>query len=418
MAENKKSITTTGSVISQPCYYWGYNIITAMGDISTAATIGSVQAAGSGYVTGEAVTLSGGVNTTPTALLVATTKLVSTGLNAPGTGYATGNTITLAGGTSSVAAILTLSSTQLVSSVLNAAGTGYAPAMTLTTAGGTASTHATVTVSTTKAVSATVAAGGAGDLGDGAGVIVEGTTGTGTKFRASVTITTNAIASVQSISTAGSYTVNPTDITQEPVIYISGAASGTALTGAKLSVVMGVDTFAVTAGGTYTVENAALTQNGATTPAGGTGLTLQTSAFGVRAFTVSTAGSYTGEVTTFTQASTNGAGTGATFNAGLFGVLTATISVAGAYTTTPADPVAQLSSTGSGTGATFNMTWSNVVAAGATIYDSTSAVGTIVDVIPDNALAGTQKTFTTPIRCTTGLYASVAGSGAILFLYD
>lgn len=140
------------------------------------------------------------------------------------------------------------------SAVMAAPGTAHAPGDLITLAGGTYSTPMKLEVATTKAVSATVAAGGAGDLGDGAGVIVEGTTGTGTKFRASVTITANAIASVQSISLAGSYSVNPTDIANEPVTYISGASSGAELTGAALNVVMGADTVTVSDPGAYTVE--------------------------------------------------------------------------------------------------------------------------------------------------------------------
>src|SRR5665647_2592591 len=46
----------------------------------------------------------------------------------------------------------------------------------------------------TKVLSATVQAGGTGTLSNGAGVIVAGTTGTGTKFQASVTIASNAIS--------------------------------------------------------------------------------------------------------------------------------------------------------------------------------------------------------------------------------
>lgn len=97
----------------------------------------------------------------------------------------------------------------------------------------------------TKVLRASVQAGGTGNLGDGAGVVVVGTTGTGTKFRASVTIASNAIVSVQSISLAGEYTVNPTDVTAEPVTYVSGAVSGTTLTGAALAVVMSLPITAV-----------------------------------------------------------------------------------------------------------------------------------------------------------------------------
>ena len=256
----------------------------------------------------------------------------------------------------------TVATTQLASAALNAVGTGYAPAETITLAGGTATTKAIVTIATTKAVSATVAAGGAGDLGDGAGVIVEGTTGTGTKFRASVTIAANAIASVQSISTEGAYTVNPTAIANEPVTYISGASSGTTLTGAQLSVVMGVATFTITTRGNYTVETAAFTQD--STSGTGAGATFNTGLFGVRTVTISTPGSYTVTSAALTQTSTTGSGTGATFNTASFGLLTVTVSDPGAYTVEPSNPVSQGSASASGVNATFTVTWATAAAAG------------------------------------------------------
>lgn len=328
----------------------------------------AVASAGSGYNVGDGITLAGGTFTNAMDLQVATARLASAELNALGSGYDIGQVLTLAGGTAATKATLTLATCQLASATLNAAGTGYAPGMVITTAatGGTASPHATLTVNATKVVSATVAAGGSGDLGDGAGVIVEGTTGTGTKFRASVTIATNAIASVQSITVAGSYTVNPTAIANEPVIYISGASSGTILTGAQLNVVMGVDTFTVTTRGSYTVIGTALTQNGATSPPGGTGATFSSPLFAPLTWTVSEVGNYSVISAALTQ---NGAtappgGTGATFSNSLYGVRTVTVSDPGAYTVEPSNPVSQGSTNGSGTGATFTVTWAAAAAAG------------------------------------------------------
>lgn len=327
-----------------------------------------IAATGTGYGIGDSITLAGGTFTAAMGLTVATAKLTSVALNALGSGYDVGQVLTLAGGTAATKAAITLATCQLASATLNAAGTGYAPGNVITTAatGGTASAHATLTVSTTKAVSATVAAGGTGDLGNGAGVIVEGTTGTGTKFRASVTITTNAISSVQSISVAGSYTVNPTAIANEPVTYISGASSGTTLTGAQLSVVLGVDTFAVTTRGSYTVIGTALTQNGATTPAGGTGVTFSSPLFAPLTWSVSEAGNYSVTSASFTQdgATAPAGGTGATFNTAVYGVHTVTVSNPGAYTVEPSNPVSQGSTTGSGTNATFTVTWATAAAAG------------------------------------------------------
>lgn len=109
-------------------------------------------------------------------------------------------------------------------------GTGYVPGDTITLAGGTYAGVGVLTVATTQGVSATVAAGGTG--GTNGTQTVTGTTGTGTKFQASVTVAANAITAVLSITVPGSYTVNPTILTAEPV-------TGAGLTGAQLSVVMG-----------------------------------------------------------------------------------------------------------------------------------------------------------------------------------
>jgi len=53
-----------------------------------------------------------------------------------------------------------------------------------------------------------------------------------------------------------------------------------------------------------------------------------------------------------------------------------------------------------------------------TIYDGTSAAGTIIDVIPAATTAGTTKTLTTPVPCTIGVFASFASTGTVIFLCD
>jgi hypothetical protein len=57
-------------------------------------------------------------------------------------------------------------------------------------------------------------------------------------------------------------------------------------------------------------------------------------------------------------------------------------------------------------------------AAAVTLYDNTSAAGTVVDVIPASAAAGTAKTFDSPIPLDIGLHAAFAGTGTVLFLHD
>jgi uncharacterized protein len=242
-----------------------------------------------------------------------------------GNGYAPADTITLAGGIFSVAAVLTVQSTQLANLSVNAAGTGYDPGDEITLAGGTSSITAQLSVATTKVVSATVAVGGSG--GTNGTQTVTGTTGTGQKFTASVTVSGGAITAVLSITSGGAYTANPVNLAAEPV-------TGASLTGAELDVVMGINTVAIVNRGSYTANTA-----------------------------------------TFTQASTTGSGTGATFNSATFGVLTASVTTTGTYSTVPSNPVSQGSTSGSGAGAQFNITFagpaSTVViknSAGSTTY--------------------------------------------------
>lgn len=253
---------------------------------------------------------------------------------AAGTDYIPTDTITLSGGTSSTAAILTVDTVKIITAAVNAAGTGYVPGDTITLGGGTATTAGVFTVTHTKAVSATVNAGGSG--GTPGTQTVTGTTGTGTKFQASVTVSGGgAITAVLSITVAGDYTVNPTDITQEPV-------TGASLTGAKLSVVMGVLTKSVTTAGVYSAVPAS-----------------------------------------FTQASTSGVGTGATFNTLSFGVNTASVTTSGGYSVLPSNPVSQGSTTGSGTGATFTMTWSNTGIVATTADTQVTPGGAVIMHVPN-----------------------------------
>lgn len=223
--------------------------------------------------------------------------------------YAPGDLVTLAGGTPAIPAVLRVTNTELLSTTVLSPGTGgYAPTNTINVNGGVQTVSTVLTVLTTQVVSATVTAGGSG--GTNGQQTVTGTTGTGTLFTALVIIAGGAITSVISISLPGSYTVNPTTIAAEPV-------TGAGLTGATLSVSMGVATVSVTTAGTFT-----------TNPVNGA----------------------------LTQSSTSGAGIGATFNMSILGPRAVSISNAGSYGAFPPNPVAQASTTGSGLGATFTVT--------------------------------------------------------------
>lgn len=326
-----------------------------------------IDSLGSGYNVADVITLEGGTYTTPADLTLTNLQLVSSVMTAPGSGYARNNVITTAatGGTASTHATLNVDTTKMVSIAINAKGQNYLVGDTLSLVGGTNTVPATVTVTrlelksaaldtagigyvineviTTaeaaivpaafivthlQVVSATVTAAGSGNLVAGAGTIVEGTTGTGTKFRASVTIgAAGNIVSVDSVTLAGDYTVNITDINAEPIIYISGN-TGTTLTGATLTVRMGVKTVTIQAVGTYLVPTTTFTQ--ASSTGIGTGATFNTGVFQLKTVDIVNAGVYTVNGTTYT--STGGTGTGATFNTPSHGVNTYSIVNKGDYT--------------------------------------------------------------------------------------
>jgi hypothetical protein len=156
----------------------------------------------------------------------------------------------------------------LASAAVSAAGTGYIPfsTITLSPGSGTASTNAVARITSTQVVSATVAAGGSG--GTTGTQTVTGTTGFGTKFTASVTVSGGAITAVLSISAGGKYTVNPSVLTAEPV-------TGASLAGAQLNVVMGVNAVNVYTPGVYSIVDIGagdLTQS--STSGSGTGATF------------------------------------------------------------------------------------------------------------------------------------------------
>lgn len=307
----------------------------AMGAIIAFSDSASVSAAIPNMSDGTSPYRCRFASTKPCYIRLGSAGEISAAMASAGTGYAKDDTIVLDGGVGDPIE-LTVATTRLISAAVNAPGTGYAINNTVTLAGGTAGTPAVATVTHIKAVSATVAAGGSG--GTPGTQTVTGTTGTGTKFQASVTVSGGgAITAVLSITVAGDYTVGMTDRTQEPV-------TGASLTGAQLNVVMGVHTVSITTPGSYTVNS-----------------------------------------TTFTQASTNGSGTGLTLNTGVFGVNTVTVSDTGDYSENPANPVAQDTSSGAGTGATFTVTYATAAEAGDMLIQPGDSV--ILDVENYNEVA-------------------------------
>lgn len=264
-----------------------------------------------GFVTEQVVSITNITQANP-AVVSATASggLLATPVNTfTFSSYNGGDLVTLDGGIYTTPAVLSVDNTTLLGLETDNPGTSgvYAPSDTINLSGGTQVSPAIVTVSTTQVVSAIIAAAGSGGT-DGVATVT-GTTGTGTFFQASVTIASGSISSVDSITIPGSYTVNPTITTAEPV-------TGGGLTGATLDLQIGVLDISITSSGSFSAN-----------PLG----------------------------EAFTQGSTSGTGIGATFLYGLFGPLAVTFSDPGVYTTFPSNPVQQQSSTGTGLGVEFTV---------------------------------------------------------------
>lgn len=112
---------------------------------------------------------------------------------------------------------------------------------------------------------AAVVAGGSG--GTNGTQTVTGTTGTGTKFQASVTVAGGAVTAVNSIATAGNYSALPSNLNSEPV-------TGAGLTGATLSLAMagGVNFNAITSANASATGTAAWGRFAVNSTAGGAGI--------------------------------------------------------------------------------------------------------------------------------------------------
>lgn len=154
----------------------------------------------------------------------------------------------------------------------------YVPASTLTATGMTCTVTPTWSITTTKLASINSIAVAGATCTNGAQTFT-GTTGTGTKFIFTGTVTGNALTSTGAITTVGSYTVNPTSLASEPV---SGGGCGTP---PQVSINMGVNAVSNTAAGTC---SAPMTNPVSTTSNdAGTGAALALSMSGYPGMTVS-----------------------------------------------------------------------------------------------------------------------------------
>jgi len=121
-------------------------------------------------------------------------------------------------------------------------------------------------IATTKVVSAVVNAGGSG--GTNGSCTITGTTGTGTPFQATGTVSGGALSGALTVTVAGSYTVNPTNIYAEPATTNCGL-SGTTVTLGIGAATVNVEAPDVAAAGSSTYSNPVATTGGS-----GVGLTL------------------------------------------------------------------------------------------------------------------------------------------------
>jgi hypothetical protein len=277
------------------------------------------------YVTETPSSIVGITKANPAVVTIAAASVASATANngSVSASYKAGDTITLAGGTSTSPGVLTVGTTQLASLAINSPGVttlaiyyqGYAPGDTITLAcAGTFSTAAMLTVGTTKVVSAILYLGAQQGSGGTPGTAtVTGTSGTGTKFTANVTIGAGGNMTAVNSFTGGAYTANPSALYGNRFIV---PVTGGGLSGAYLIVGMGIASVSILDTGSFTAN-----------------------AFGGA----------------FTQSSTSGNGSGATFNSALFGPNALTVSTPGNYSVFPTSPASQASTSGSGAGATFTL---------------------------------------------------------------
>ena len=169
-----------------------------------------------------------------------------------------------------------------VETIINfTAGAGYTPAQVLTLTGGTG-TQATITVNTTQVTNLVVGASGGSGYAPGDVVTIQG--GTGTLATATVgTVDGSGAVLTFSTYTPGSYTVNPTTLTNAATVKTGGAGDD-ALT---VTFAMGLGTVTLTTAGDYTALPADISIVGHS----GTGGALFNLDYKVKSVEVTTAGS-------------------------------------------------------------------------------------------------------------------------------
>lgn len=231
------------------------------------------------------------------------------------------------------------------SATVTGAGTGYVTADTITLAGGTSSQTAVFTVSSTKLTNVSISGAGTGYTPGDTVTLAGGTFTTA----AIINVVRTRLESVALNSGGTGYAPGNT-ITLAggagpvPAVITVGTVSGGVITG-----------FSITNAGSYTANSSTFSQ--ASTSGSGTGATFNTAVYGIGTLSLSNGGAYTVNPSSFTQGSTSGSGTGATFSTPVFGVNAGTFSTPGNYSVIPSNPVLQASTSGSGTGCTLTVSW-------------------------------------------------------------
>src|SRR6201996_8650888 len=173
------------------------------------------------FVTEGPLEITSASNTDPVALgLNNVVGALSATANTGGvsSSYVTGDTVTVAGGTHTSQASFLVANTQIASLAPNALGSGYTPGDLITLAGGSPLTEAVVQVASTQVLSATLVSGGhLATLANGS-YSATGTTGAGTRFTLNVTVNTNVVTAINSITSNGSYSTNPANLGAEPIL--------------------------------------------------------------------------------------------------------------------------------------------------------------------------------------------------------
>jgi hypothetical protein len=234
----------------------------AIGDALVPSCQG-VMAASSATLTLSCGAFAAADVTEPKTVVISGAGAGGAALTALITGYTSGTQVTLATPATYAVGSATLAISAVVTTAQSGSGS-YAPGDPLTVAGGTAATAAVFPITYTQAVSATVVSSGSTVM-TGACTVV-GTTGHGSLFSFSGTISGGGLSGPLTLVAGGAYSTNPTTLTAEPV-------TGCGLTGATVSVVMGAAFVGPpTAPGNYSSQPSSPVAT--TTSGSGTGATL------------------------------------------------------------------------------------------------------------------------------------------------